>query len=316
MSDILGFNAIREAAARIAPHICRTPVLRCVRLEEQLEAEVFFKFENFQEMGASKLRGASNAIFSLPEADVSKGVATHSSGNHGTAVALAAKRRGVPACVVMPENASAYKKRAVAEYGAHIIYCESTQQGREAALASYVQKTGAALVHPYNDPVVMAGQGTAALELHEDVPDLQLILAPVGGGGLLSGTAVATRALRPDCKVMGVEPRAADDAWRSLKAGHIETVPQPDTIAYGLRATLGMLTFAVIRDEADGILRVSEEAIIAAMRFVWERMKIIIEPSSAVVVAALQEGLVEVKGRRVGVILTGGNVDLDHLPWR
>ncbi len=316
MSDILGFNAIREAAARIAPHICRTPVLRCVRLEEQLEAEVFFKCENFQEMGAFKLRGASNAIFSLPEADVSKGVATHSSGNHGTAVALAAKRRGVPACVVMPENASAYKKRAVAEYGAHIIYCESTQQGREAALASYVQKTGAALVHPYNDPVVMAGQGTAALELHEDVPDLQLILAPVGGGGLLSGTAVATRALRPDCKVMGVEPRAADDAWRSLKAGHIETVPQPDTIADGLRATLGMLTFAVIRDEADGILLVSEEAIIAAMRFVWERMKIIIEPSSAVVVAALQEGLVEVKGRRVGVILTGGNVDLDRLPWR
>ncbi len=316
MSDILGFSAIREAAARIAPHICRTPVLRCVRLEEQLEAEVFFKCENFQEMGAFKLRGASNAIFSLPEADVSKGVATHSSGNHGTAVALAAKRRGVPACVVMPENASAYKKRAVAEYGAHIIYCESTQQGREAALASYVQKTGAALVHPYNDPVVMAGQGTAALELHEDVPDLQLILAPVGGGGLLSGTAVATRALRPDCKVMGVEPLAADDAWRSLKTGHIETVPQPDTIADGLRATLGVLTFVVIRDEADGILRVSEEAIIAAMRFVWERMKIIIEPSSAVVVAALQERLVEVKGRRVGVILTGGNVDLDHLPWR
>ena len=316
MNDILSFNAIREAAARIAPHICRTPVLRCARLEEKLDAEVFFKCENFQEMGAFKLRGASNAIFSLPEARVSQGVATHSSGNHGTAVALAAKRRGVPACVVMPENASAYKKRAVAEYGAHIIYCESTQQGREAALASYVQKTGAALVHPYNDPVVMAGQGTAALELHEDVPDLQLILAPVGGGGLLSGTAVATRALRPDCKVMGVEPLAADDAWRSLKTGHIETVPQPDTIADGLRATLGLLTFAVIRDEADGILRVSEEAIIAAMRFVWERMKITIEPSSAVVVAALQEGLVEVKGRRVGVILTGGNVDLDHLPWR
>ena len=176
--------------------------------------------------------------------------------------------------------------------------------------------SGAALVHPYNDPVVMAGQGTAALELHEDVSDLQLILAPVGGGGLLSGTAVATRALRPGCKVMGVEPLGADDAWRSLKAGHIEAVPKPDTIADGLRATLGLLTFAVIRDEADGILRVSEEAIIAAMRFVWERMKITIEPSSAVVVAALQEGLVEVKGRRVGVILTGGNVDLDHLPWR
>ena len=242
-------------------------------------------------------------------------MATHSSGNHGTAVALAAKRRGAAACVVMPENASVFKKRAVAEHGAKIIYCESSMEGREAALAKWISETGAAMVHPYNDLAVMAGQGTAALELHEEVPDLHAILAPVGGGGLFSGTAVATRGLRPGCEIIGVEPLAADDAWRSLKAGHIEVLTPPDTIADGLRATLGPLTFAIIRTQADGIVRVSEAAIISAMRFAWEHMKIIIEPSSAVVVAALRERLVEVKGRRVGVILTGGNVDLDHLPW-
>ncbi|MGA9851689.1 MAG: pyridoxal-phosphate dependent enzyme [Gammaproteobacteria bacterium] len=315
MNDILNFSNIQTAATRIAQHVRRTPVLRCARLEDELGAQVFFKCENFQDMGAFKIRGASNAIFSLPDDAAVKGVATHSSGNHGTAVALAAKRRGVPACVVMPENASAFKKRAVAEYGARIIYCESTMQGREAALAKYVAETGAVMVHPYNDPMVMAGQGTAALELHEQAPDLEVMLAPVGGGGLLSGTAVATRALRAGCRIIGVEPLGADDAWRSLKSGRIEALAHPDTIADGLRATIGPLTFAVIRSEADDIVRVSEIAIISAMRYVWERMKIVIEPSSAVAVAALRAGLVEVKGRRVGVILTGGNVDLDHLPW-
>ncbi|MGH8282313.1 MAG: pyridoxal-phosphate dependent enzyme [Gammaproteobacteria bacterium] len=315
MCDILTFDDIRLAAARIAPHVRHTPVLRCTHLEAELDAKIFFKCENFQEMGAFKIRGASNAIFSLPDGVAAKGVATHSSGNHGAAVALAAQRRGVQACVVMPENASAFKKRAVAEYGARIIYCESSMQGRETALAEYVAHTGAAVVHPYNDAVVMAGQGTAALELHEDAPALQVILAPVGGGGLLSGTAVATRTLRPGCKIIGVEPLGADDAWRSLKAGHIEALDHPETIADGLRATIGPLTFAVIRSEANDIVRVSESSIISAMRYVWERMKLIIEPSSAVVVAALRDGLVEVKGLQVGVILTGGNVDLDHLPW-
>ena len=315
MSEILTLPDIRAAAARIAPQVRRTPVLRCIPLETELSAQIFCKCENFQEMGAFKIRGATNAVLSLPVAAAVKGVATHSSGNHGAALALAAKRRGIPACVVMPENASAFKKRAVAEYGARIIYCEPSMQGREATLTKYVAESGAAVVHPYNDPVVMAGQGTAALELHEEIPDLDMILTPVGGGGLLSGTAVATRALKPACKIIGIEPLGADDAWRSLQAGRIEPVAHPETVADGLRATIGPLTFAVIRAHVDDIVRVADAAIIAAMRFGWERMKIVIEPSAAVVLAALREGLVSVRGRRVGVILSGGNVDLDHLPW-
>lgn len=315
MPDILTFADICAAAARIAAQIRHTPVMRCTPLEAELGAEVFCKCENFQEMGAFKIRGAANAVLSLSTAAAARGVATHSSGNHGAALALAARRRGIPACVVMPENSSAFKKRAVAEYGAKIIYCESSMRGRETALQNYVAQSGATIVHPYNDPLVMAGQGTAALELHEEVPGLEWVLAPVGGGGLLSGTAVATRALRPGCKILGVEPLGADDAWRSLRAGHIEPVAHPDTVADGLRATIGPLTFEVLRTQVDEIVRVAEPAIVAAMRFVWERLKIIIEPSAAVVLAALRERLVEVKGRRVGVILSGGNVDLDHLPW-
>jgi threonine dehydratase len=312
---ILGFTDIRAAATRIAPHVLHTPVMRCARLEKTLDAEIFFKCENFQEMGAFKIRGASNAICSLGDDAAAKGVATHSSGNHGAAVALAAKRRGIAACVVMPENASAFKKRAVSEYGAQVIYCESTMAGREAALAKYLAQSGATEVHPYNDPAIIAGQGTAALELHADVADLQVILVPVGGGGLLSGTALATRALRPGCRVVGIEPLGADDAWRSLKAGHVETLEHPDTICDGLRATIGALPFAIISEQVDDIVRVSDAATVTAMRYIWEHLKIIIEPSSAVVVAALREGLVGVKGMRVGVILSGGNVDLEHLPW-
>lgn len=315
MQDILTFDDIRAAAVRIAGKVRVTPVLRCPELEAELGAELHFKCENLQEMGAFKLRGASNAVLSLSEAALKKGIATHSSGNHGTALALAAQRRGVHACVVMPENASAYKKRAVAAYGAEIIYCEATQAGREAALAAYVAKTGAAVVHPYNDPAVMAGQGTAALELHEEVPGLDMVLAPLGGGGLLSGTAVATRGLHPKARIIGVEPLGADDAWRSLKAGHIEPVPHPETVADGLRATIGSLTFAVIRAEVDEVLRVEEADILQAMRFMWERMKIVVEPSAAVVLAALRRGLVGVRGQRAGIIVSGGNVDLDHLKW-
>lgn len=315
MQDVLNFDDIRAAARRIAGSVRVTPVLRCPELEAELGAEIHFKCENFQEMGAFKLRGASNAVSSLSEAALKKGVATHSSGNHGTALALAAKRHGVHACVVMPENASAYKKRAVAAYGAEIIYCTPTQAGREAALAEYVAKTGASVVHPYNDATVMAGQGTAALELHEQVPGLDLVLAPLGGGGLLSGTAVATRALAPKARVVGAEPLGADDAWRSLKAGRIEPVAHPDTVADGLRATIGPLTFAVLREEIDEVVRVEEQDILDAMRYIWERMKILIEPSAAVPVAALRRSLVEVRGRRAGIILSGGNVDLDHLKW-
>jgi len=315
MQDVLDFDAIRASAGRIAPYVRRTPVLRCPELDVELGAEVFFKCENFQEMGAFKLRGASNAVLSLPATALARGVATHSSGNHGTALALAAQRRGVPACVVMPENASAYKQRAVARYGARIIRCEPTQAGREAALEKYVAESGAAVVHPYNDRVVMAGQGTAALELHEEVPGLDVIIAPLGGGGLLSGTAVTTRAMRPKAKVLGAEPLGADDAWRSLQAGRIEPVLHPHTVADGLRATIGSLTFAVLRAEVDAVLRVDEQPILDAMRYVWEQMKILIEPSAAVPVAALRSGLAEVRGRRVGIILSGGNVDLDHLSW-
>lgn len=315
MQDILKFEDIRVAAARIAPFIRRTPVMRCPELDVDTGAELFFKCENFQEMGAFKLRGASNAVLSLSDAALQRGVATHSSGNHGTALALAARRRGVPACVVMPENASAYKKRAVERYGAEIIYCESTQAGREAALKAYVSKTGASVVHPYNDPAVMAGQGTAALELHEEVPDLDLVIVPLGGGGLLSGTAVATRALRPKARVLGAEPLGADDAWRSLQAGRITPVGRPDTVADGLRATIGSLTFAVLRAEIDAVLRVDDAAILDAMRRVWEQMKILIEPSAAVPVAAVLASPAEVRGKRVGIILSGGNVDLDHLSW-
>ena len=315
MQLILDFAAIRAAAGRIAPYVRRTPVMRCQRLDAEIGAEVFFKCENLQEMGAFKLRGASNAVLSLPAATLAKGVATHSSGNHGAALALAAMRRGVPACVVMPDNASAFKRRAVEEYGARIIFCEPTQAGREAALQRFVTESGAAVVHPYNDPAVMAGKGTAALELHAEVPDLDVMLAPLGGGGLLSGTAVATRALRPAAKVYGAEPMGADDAWRSLQAGHVVPVAHPETVADGLRATIGTLTFEVIRAETDGVVRVEDADTVAAMRYVWEYMKILIEPSAAVAVAALLRGLVEMRGKRVGVILSGGNLDLDHSPW-
>ena len=315
MQQILDFAAIRAAAARIAPYVRRTPIMRCPRLEAETGAEIFFKCENLQEMGAFKLRGATNAVQSLPEDSLAKGVATHSSGNHGAALALAAKRRGIAACVVMPANANAFKRQAVKEYGAHIIFCEPTQAGREAALRQYVSETGATVVHPYNDPAIMAGQGTAALELHEDVPDLDVVLSPLGGGGLLSGTAVATHAMQPKARVLGAEPLGADDAWRSLAAGYIVPVEHPDTVADGLRATIGPLNFAVIREVVDGVLRVDDTDTIAAMRYVWEHMKLVIEPSAAVPVAALRTGSIGVRGKRVGVILSGGNLDLDHLPW-
>lgn len=315
MSEILTYADIQTAATRIEPYVRHTPVMTCEWMDQQFGARIFFKCENFQDMGAFKQRGASNAVFALPDDVLKAGVATHSSGNHGAALALAARHRGIAACVVMPENSNACKKRAVQEYGANIIYCEPGMQGREAALADYVRTSGAAVVHPYNDPLVMAGQGTAAVELHAQAPDLDIVLAPVGGGGLLSGTAVATRALNPGCRIIGVEPAGADDAWRSLRAGHIEPVAHPATVADGLRATIGELTLAVIQATVDAIVRVDEASIIAAMRTIWERVKIVVEPSSAVVLAALNEGLVEVNGQRVGVILSGGNVDLNALPW-
>lgn len=306
---------IQAAAARIKPYAHRTPVLTCTSLNRLVGAELWCKCENFQKGGAFKFRGACNAVFSLSEPEAQHGVATHSSGNHAAAVALAAQLRGIKAHIVMPDNASAVKKAAVAGYGGTIVYCAPTLAAREATLERVVHETGASFIHPYNDARVIAGQGTAALELLTDVPDLDVLMAPVGGGGLLSGTAIATTALAPATQVIAAEPEAADDAYRSLQEGRIIPAPDPRTIADGLRTSLGELTFAIIQRHVQQIVTVSEAAIISAMRHVWERMKIVIEPSAAVPIGVLLERKIDLTGKRIGVILSGGNVDLATLPW-
>lgn len=306
---------IRRAAERIRPHVHRTPVLTSKAVNEISGADVFFKCENLQKAGAFKVRGATNAVLSLSDEEARRGVATHSSGNHAAALALAGGRRDIPVTVVMPENAPAIKKRAVEGYGARIIYCEPTFQAREEMLAQVAERTGAVVVHPFDDPRVVAGQGTAALELFEEAGDIDRVIAPVGGGGLLSGTALAARSLLPAARVFGAEPRNVDDAWQSLKAGRIMPVTGKTSIADGLLGRLGSLTFPIIREHVAGIITVSEPAIVDAMRLVWERMKLIVEPSAAVAVAALLRQPDEFEGRRVGIILSGGNVDPDKLPW-
>ena len=315
MTAVPTFDDVQEAATRLAGLVHHTPVLTCSSLNERLGAQVFCKCENFQRAGAFKFRGASNAVMSLSDNAAKQGVATHSSGNHGAALALAARLRGVPARIVMPTNAPQSKKAAVAGYGGTIVYCEPTQEAREATLETVVRDTGAAFVHPYDNAKVIAGQGTAALELCAEVPELDVILAPVGGGGLVSGTALAAAACSPATQVVAAEPEAADDACRSLAAGKILPANYPDTVADGLRTSLGQLTFAIMQRHVAQIVTVSEDAIVAAMRYVWERMKIVIEPSSAVPIAALLDDRLHVSGKRVGVILTGGNVDLGRLPW-
>ena len=309
-------GAIRAAHARIAPYVQRTPVLTCASLDEMVGARLFFKCENFQKVGAFKARGACNAVFSLTDVAAARGVVTHSSGNHGAALAYAAQRRGIPAFVVMPENAAKIKRANVAHFGATIRFCAPTQAAREQACADVLRETGATLIHPYDDERVIAGQGTAALELLDVVPDLEAIMAPVGGGGLLSGTAIAASALRPGIAIYGAEPAGADDAARGFVSGKVEPLPHPDTIADGLRAMLSERTLYAIRRHAAAIPTASDAAIAGAMRLTWERMKIVIEPSSAVPLACLLEGSVPVGGKRVGVIVSGGNVDLDHLPWQ
>ncbi len=306
---------IRRAAERIAPYAHRTPVLTCDALDRRAGARLFLKCENLQKVGAFKFRGACNAVMSLSDEEADHGVATHSSGNHAQALALAARLRGIPAYIVMPDNAPAVKKAAVAGYGGHITFCEPILQARESALARVLAETGATFVHPYNDARVIAGQGTAALELLQEVDDLDVVMAPVGGGGLLSGTALAVAAVSPRTRVLGGEPAAADDAYRSLHAGHIIPSVNPRTIADGLLTSLGELTYALICRHVEDIVTVSEEAIVAAMRFVWERAKLVIEPSAAVPLAVFWEQKVDLRGLRVGVILSGGNVDLDRLPW-
>ncbi len=307
---------IREAAERIKPFAHRTAVLSCETLNKLLDAEIFFKCENFQKVGAFKIRGATNAIFSLSDEEAERGIATHSSGNHAAAVALAARWRGVKAYVVMPENAPAVKRNAVAGYGAEIIPCKPTLRAREEELAKVVERTGAMFIHAYNNHQVIAGQGTCALELCEEVEGLDVVMAPVGGGGLISGTAIAVSAVLPGGKVVGAEPQNADDAYQSLLAGKIVPIKNPDTIADGLRTMLCELTFAIIKKYVERIVTVSEEAIIEAMRLIWERMKIIVEPSAAVAAGALLSKREEIAGKRIGIILSGGNVDLTKLPWK
>ena len=306
---------IREAAGRIAGRVHRTPVLHSATVDAAAGCTVLFKCENLQKVGAFKMRGATNAVFSLTDAEAARGVATHSSGNHAQALALAARLRGIAAHVVMPTSAPAVKRAAVAGYGAVIYDCEPTLAARESTLAEVVARTGAEFVHPYNDERIIAGQGTAAFELLTDHPDLEIVMTPVGGGGLLSGTAIATRALVPGARVIAAEPAGADDAARCLAAGRILPSENPRTICDGLLTSLGEKTFAVIREQVAAIWTVDDAAVIAAMRLIWERMKIVVEPSSAICLAALLQHPDEVRGKRVGVILSGGNVDLERLPW-
>ncbi|NDP41454.1 MAG: pyridoxal-phosphate dependent enzyme [Aromatoleum sp.] len=316
MPPLPDLDAIRAAHARIAPHVHRTPVLTCRSIDAETGARLYFKCENLQKVGAFKARGATNAVFSLTEAEARHGVVTHSSGNHGAALAYAAARRGIPVWVVMPDNAPKVKQDNVRRFGATIRFCAPTVAAREAACADIERETGAALIHPFDDERVIAGQGTAVVELLDDAPDLDVVIAPVGGGGLLSGTAIAAKALRSAVRVFGAEPANADDAARSFVSGRVEPLPSTTTIADGLRTTLSARTLAAIRAHVDAIGTAREAAIVRAMRMTWERMKIVIEPSSAVPLACLLERTLEASGARIGIILTGGNVDLDRLPWQ
>ena len=312
----LAFADITAAHARIKPYIVRTPVLRSPALDAACGGELFFKCENLQAAGAFKSRGACNAVFSLTDAEAAHGVVTHSSGNHAAALARAARLRGIVAHIVMPQGAPQSKVRNVEGFGGRITWCESRLDAREAACAKIAAETGAALIPPFDDYRVMAGQGTATVEFLEDLPDLEFVLCPVGGGGLLCGTAVAAKALSPRIKVVGVEPAAGDDVAQSFRAGRRITIPTPATIADGLRTNCtGEKNLPLIRQYVDDIVTVSEAGIVAAMRELWEQLHLVVEPSAAVPYAALLEHAPRFAGGRVGIILTGGNVDLEALPW-
>lgn len=309
-------QTIRDAHTRIQPYIHRTPVLSSSILNTQIGAELFFKCENFQKVGAFKARGACNAVLSLTDEQARRGVVTHSSGNHGAALAWAARLRGIKATVVVPDNAPAPKKRAVAAYGADIVYCAPNVVAREAAVTELIEKYGYFLIHPFDNDQVIAGQGTATLELLEEKPDLDMVISPLGGGGLLSGTSIAAKSIKPRIQVFGGEPRGADDGYRSFTTGVRVTEQTPTTVCDGLRTTLSERTFNIIRANVDGIGVASEENVIKAMRMTWELLKIVIESSCSPPLGAILEGNIDVEGKRVGIILTGGNVDLDKLPWQ
>jgi Threonine dehydratase len=326
-SDYSGptWDAILEAHGRIAPRVHRSPVLTSESLNALTGARLFLKCENFQKTGSFKIRGATNAIFSLSDRDASRGIVTQSSGNHGAAVACAAAWRGVPAYIVMPRNAPPVKARAIESYGGEITYCEPNVSSRNEVCTRVQAETGAVLIHPFDNDLIIAGQATAAKELLEEVPDLDAVFAPVSGGGLLSGTSLGAHGLRPEVRIFGCEPERADEAYRSFISGQLESLESSDTIADGLRASLSPRTFAIIRDHVERILLVSEAEIIAAMRTVWERVKIVIEPSAAVAIAPLlKHGAVrnlalpprsDAKPPKLGIIFSGGNVDLSSLPF-
>jgi threonine dehydratase len=306
---------VRDAHARIAPFVHRTPVMTCRAIDEEVGAALYFKCEHLQKVGAFKARGACNAVFSLDEASASRGVVTHSSGNHGAAIAYAARARGIPAWVVMPGNAPAVKQANVRRFGAKVRLCEPTVAAREAACDEVARESGATLIHPFDDARVIAGQATATLELLATVEGLDVVIAPCGGGGLLSGTAIAATSLVPRIRVFGAEPANADDAARSYASGAIEPLPATTTIADGLRTTLSPRTLLALRTHVAAFGTCSEVAILRAMRMIFERMKQVVEPSSSVPLACLLERTLDVAGLRVGIILTGGNVDLDQLKW-
>jgi threonine dehydratase len=310
-----GPGTIREAAARIAGRVHHTPVLTNAAISRMLGAEILFKCENFQKVGAFKARGATNAVFSLSAGELRKGVCTHSSGNHAQALARAAALAGAKAFIVMPSNSSRIKVEAVREYGGAVTFCEPTLEARESTLAELRERTGAVEIHPYNDLRIIAGQATACLELVGETAPLDIIMAPVGGGGLLSGTALSAHYFSPATQVIAAEPEMADDAYRSFRQKEFVQSVNPQTMADGLRTSLGTLTFPIILQHVSDIVTCSEPSIIRAMRLIWERMKILVEPSSAVPLAALLEGKADIAGKRVGIILSGGNVDLDALPW-
>lgn len=310
---MIGIDDIRQAADRLIPWVNRTPVLTSRTLDELTNASVFVKCENFQRIGAFKFRGAINALLTLDDEAKGRGVVTHSSGNHAQALALAGKLLGVPVCIVMPRTAPAVKRAATEGYGARIVTCEPTLADREATVGRLIDEHGFHLVHPFDDWSVIAGQGTAAWELLDEVGPLDVVVAPVGGGGLLAGTAVAVKGRSPATEVVGAEPSNADDAHRSLLSGRIEPSNDPKTIADGLRTSLGERSFSVIRSHVDKIATASEHEILNAMRFLFERMKIVVEPSGCLPLATLRNGTVATRNRRIGIILSGGNVDLGPL---
>jgi threonine dehydratase len=314
-SQIPTYDDVVAAHERIAPYIHRTPVLTSSYFNGLTGAELFFKCENFQKAGAFKARGASNAVFSLPDSMLEKGVATHSSGNHALSLSYAAGRRGIPCNVVMPRTAPKAKKDAVIGYGGRIIECEPSTSSREETIAQVLAETGAEFVHPYNDPRVIAGQATCSRELVDQVEGLDAVIAPIGGGGMISGTSLTLSTIAPHIKVYAAEPEQADDAYRSFKAGHIIADDAPNTVADGLKVPLKELTWHFVQNHVTDILTASEQEIIDAMKLTWQRMKIVIEASCSVPLATILKNREVFAGKRVGVIITGGNVDLDTLPW-